>query len=140
MPASHPLAKTSTVNFLDTLEFDHIGMTEASAIHAFLRHICDGLHRSLKMRIQVGNFEAAARMIEAGVGIGIMPGSAARRHRRSMAIQILELNDEWALRQMFICVRSLRVLPLFARDLVELLIADSRDSEARGVPKFDEHG
>ena len=140
VPASHPLAKTSTVNFLDTLEFDHIGMTEASAIHAFLRQICDGLHRSLKMRIQVGNFEAAARMIEAGVGIGIMPGSAARRHRRSMAIQILELNDEWALRQMFICVRSLRVLPLFARDLVELLIADSRDSEARGVPKPDGGG
>lgn len=135
VPTSHPLAKTPTVDFLDTLEFDHIGMTEASAIHAFLRQICDGLHRSIKMRIQVGNFEAAARMIETGVGIGIMPESAARRHGRSMAIQILGLNDGWAFRQMFICVRSLSALPLFARDLVELLIADSRSSEPSEVPK-----
>ena len=38
----------------DTLELDHVGLSEASAIHAFLRQACDRLHRVLPTRIEVG--------------------------------------------------------------------------------------
>ncbi|MFM2120167.1 MAG: hypothetical protein RL722_1635, partial [Pseudomonadota bacterium] len=41
-------------------------------------------------------------------------------------------NDDWALRAQQICVRSLASLPGFARDLVELLVADARQSEQAG--------
>ena len=83
------------------------------------------MHRTLPTRIQVGNFEAACRMVEAGVGVSILPGSAARRHALTMAIATVPLSDAWALRQMQICVRSLQALPAFARDLVDLLVADA---------------
>jgi uncharacterized membrane protein len=42
-----------------------------------------------------------------------------------MAIAIVPLADPWAIRSMQICVRSLGALPLFARDLVDLLVADA---------------
>ena len=71
--ADHALARRKSVAFGDTLEYDYIGLHESSAIHAFLRQHSDLLHRPIKQRIQVGNFEAACRMIEAGVGIGILP-------------------------------------------------------------------
>ena len=126
VPHGHPMAGLASVDFADTLALDHIGLHEASAIHAFLRQICHGLHSSLRLRIQVGNFEAACRMIEATVGVGVLPESAARRHAQTMAIRIVPLRDEWSDRAMTICVRSLQALPNFARDLVVLLIEDSK--------------
>ncbi|MNT08956.1 LysR substrate binding domain protein [compost metagenome] len=63
-------------------------------------------------------------MIEAGVGIGILPESAARRHAKIMDIRIIQLSDEWSNREMQIVVRNLESLPSFARELVELLVED----------------
>jgi len=122
----HALAKAERVDFVDTLEFDHVGPQEGSAIHSFLRQICDQLHRSRRLRIQAGNFESACRMIEASIGVGILPESAARRHAQTMAIAIVPLRDEWALRAMQICTRRFEALPAFARDLVDLLVADAK--------------
>ena len=126
VPRDHPMAALPSVAFVDTLELEHIGLHESSAIHAFLRQICSGLHRTIRLRIQVGNFEAACRMIEATVGVSVLPESAARRHAETMAIQIVPLIDDWSLRAMQICVRSMESLPPFARDLVTLLIEDAR--------------
>ena len=69
-------------------------------------------------------------MIEAGVGVGVMPESAARRHAQSLDVRIVALADEWSLRQMHVCVRSLENLPGFARDLVDLLVEDAASSTA----------
>lgn len=125
VPRAHALANALVVDFADTLDYDHVGLQESSAIHAFLRQVCDQLHRPLKLRIQVGNFEAACRMIEATVGVAILPESAARRHAQTMAIAIVPLSDPWAIRSMQICVRSLGGLPRFARELVDLLVEDA---------------
>ena len=137
VPREHPLAALASVAFVDTLELEHIGLHESSAIHAFLRQICSRLHRTIRLRIQIGNFEAACRMIEASVGVGVLPESAARRHAQTMAIQIVPLVDEWSLRALQICVRSMASLPPFARDLVALLVEDARvASEAAGSPQW----
>ncbi len=125
VPRGHALAGGKPVAFADTLDLDHVGLHEASAIHAFLRRACDSLHRVLPTRIEVGNFEAACRMVEAGVGVSILPGSAARRHAQGMAIDTVALSDDWSLREMQICMRNLQALPPFARDLVDLLVADA---------------
>jgi DNA-binding transcriptional LysR family regulator len=128
VPRDHPMAALSSVAFADTLDLEHIGLHESSAIHGFLKQICSGLRRSIRLRIQIGNFEGACRMIEATVGVSVLPESAARRHAQTMAIHIVPLSDEWSLRAMQICVRRLDALPPFARDLVALLIEDARMS------------
>jgi DNA-binding transcriptional LysR family regulator len=125
VPSGHPLAPEPAVAFADSLAFDHIGLQEGSALRAFLQRLCDDLHRTLHLRIEVSNFEGACRMVEAGVGIGVMPASAARRHAQALDVRIVALADDWALRRMNVCVRSLENLPAFARDLVELLVADA---------------
>ena len=131
VPRSHALAKEKAVDFEQTLDLDFVCLSEASAIHTFLRQVCEQLHRPMQIRIQVGNFETGCRMIEAGVGVGILPASAAGRHAQSMDIALVPLNDAWALRAQQICVRSLSALPGFARDLVDLLVQDRRLAEAQ---------
>ena len=125
----HPFAQRTDVGFADTLDYEYVGLHESTAIHAFLRQHSDLLHRPIKQRIQVGNFEAACRMIEAGVGIGILPESAAQRHAKIMDIRIIHLSDEWSNREMQIVVRNLESLPSFARELVELLVEDAHQAD-----------
>jgi DNA-binding transcriptional LysR family regulator len=127
---NHPLAGEDVVSFEETLEFDHVGLHEASAIHAFVKQAANALNKPLKIRIQASNFEAVCRMVEANAGVGVLPESSARRHAQTMAIRIVHLSDEWALRKLHVCVRSMRLLPHFARELVELLVADSAKGAA----------
>lgn len=135
VPQQHPVAELPSMPLIDALEFDHVGLHEASALHAFLHRECEQLNKPLKVRIQVGSFESACRMIEAGVGVGVLPESAARRHARSMAIRLVPLSDAWALRSMQICVRSLTELPHFARDLIDLLSEDARQAQTMAAMK-----
>jgi DNA-binding transcriptional LysR family regulator len=117
----HPLANKVQVAFEETLQYEYVSLYEASAIHSFVSQFAP---HALKIRIQVGSFESVCRMVEANVGIGLLPESAAQRYSRVSAIRIIELSDMWAMREMQICVRNLELLPVFARDLIELLIAD----------------
>lgn len=126
VPRGHALAGTPSISFADTLDYDHIGLHESSAIRAFLQQICEGLGRPMQQRIQVSNFEAACRMVEAAVGVAILPESAAHRHAQTMAIAIVPLADAWAERALQIVVRSLEALPAYARELVDLLVEDAR--------------
>lgn len=126
VPRTHPLAGAGVIDFASTLEYDHVGLHESSAIHGFLGQVCAQSNRQLKLRIQVGNFEAACRMIEVSVGVAIVPESVARRHAQTMDIAIVPLSDAWAIRSMQICMRSFAALPGFARELVDLLAEDAR--------------
>jgi DNA-binding transcriptional LysR family regulator len=60
-------------------------------------------------------------MVEAGVGLGIVPETTARRAARTMAISAIDLEDSWATRDLTLCIRSLSDLPSSARQLVEHL-------------------
>ncbi len=62
------------------------------------------------------------RMIEARVGIGVMPEHVAERHMKSMRISVVKLLDEWSLQELRVCVRRFDELPLFARELVDRIL------------------
>jgi DNA-binding transcriptional LysR family regulator len=126
----HPLGALKTASFEQTIECDYVSLVSASALHTFLTKVAAGLHKTLKVRVQVSNFEALCRLIETNVGIGILPASAANRHSKSMNIRPVELTDPWAIRNMQICVLHLHSLPIFTRDLVEMLIMDAKTNAA----------
>lgn len=121
-PVGHPLTHKEGVCFEDTLEYEHVSLHEGSTLHAFLTDLVRDQRRKLQFRIQVRSFEAAFRMIEAGVGIGILPLSAALRHRRTMKLAIVELPEPWAIRERAVIVRELDGLPSCAKALIEALI------------------
>ncbi|MBB5214252.1 LysR family transcriptional regulator [Parapusillimonas granuli] len=127
--ADHPLAAHESVDFTETLAYDYVSLSESSAIHAFLLQAADELGRALRFRVEVGNFEAVCRMIAANVGIGVIPATAARRYVRDLPLRRVALNDAWALRRLHICVKQFDRLPVFAKELVSVLLKD----EAEGV-------
>ena len=124
-PSAHRLAARKTVAFAETLNDDFVGLSEWSAIHPFLLQAAAALGRTFRFRIEVGNFEAACRMVASGVGLGVVPESVALRQARNQDIAVVPLTDDWSVRQLHICVRDLAALPAFAQALVQTLVEDA---------------
>lgn len=129
-PKGHSLAGRASVAFADTLDEDQIGLQQGSTLQAFLAQITEQLGKPLKLRIQLAGFDAMCRMIGAGVGVGIVPESAAQRNRESMDLALVELTDPWSVRERYILVRDHEKLPAFARSLIETLCAHYAAPEA----------
>ncbi len=122
----HRFARRKRIAFAETLDEDAVGMQQGSTLQTFLAQITDQLGKPLKLRIQLSSFDAMCRMIGAGVGVGIVPESAARRNRESMGLALVELTDSWSVRERYILVRDQTALPAYARALIETLCAHYR--------------
>lgn len=120
--SEHPLAQLPSIGLEATLDYPHICLQEGSSLIRFLKDQVDSLQRDLNVRIQVFGFESMCRMIEAGVGIGIMPESSALRHQQTMDLKIVQLDESWALRERSIIVRDSQALPEYVKTLIRLLV------------------
>ena len=119
----HPLARRTKSAFAQVLDYDFVGLDRSSALQRFLADKAARIGQPLRLRVQLRSFDAVCRMVECNVGIGIVPETTARRAARTMAIVAVELSDPWAVRELTICIRRLRELPGYARQLVEHLRA-----------------
>jgi DNA-binding transcriptional LysR family regulator len=110
IPANHPLSDASAVNFADTLDFDHVGLAVTSSLGTLLAGKADMLGVTLKTSIEVKTFESAVRMVEAGLGITIIPDGVLAGGAPSDMVRVIPLLDDWSKRNHVICVRSDRQL------------------------------
>ncbi len=118
---SHPLARRDSVAFVEVLEHDLVGLDRSSALQRFLSAKAAALGQTIRLRVQLRSFDGVCRLVEAGVGIGIIPETTARRAQKSSRIRIVALADPWAARDLTICVRSYAALPPSAKKLVDHL-------------------
>jgi DNA-binding transcriptional LysR family regulator len=127
---NHRFARRKKIAFAETLDEDAVGMQQGSTLQTFLGQVVDSLGKPLKLRIQLSSFDAMCRMIGAGVGVGIVPESAARRNQVSMGIALVELTDAWSVRERYILVRDRAALPSYAQALIETLCGHYRPRSA----------
>ena len=73
--------------------------------------------------VDMGSLETFPFRSDRFVGVGIVPETTARRAARTMSLGIVELTDDWARRDLTICVRDLSQLAPYARELVKSLRA-----------------
>lgn len=118
VPAGGSFSGRGEIAFAETVGHDFVGLGTGSALQAHLGEHALRAGRALRFRVRVSGFEAVCRMVEQGVGLGVVPETAARRCRQSMAVEAIPLSDAWALRRLTICVRRLDALPAHSRALV----------------------
>lgn len=118
----HPLGRRKSIDFAQTLGEDHVGMHQGSTLQTFLADVTERLGKPLKLRIQLSSFDAMCRMIGAGVGVGIVPESAARRNAEAGQLSLVALNDAWSIRERYVLARERARLPTYAQELVEALV------------------
>ncbi|HEX7910836.1 MAG TPA: LysR family transcriptional regulator [Paraburkholderia sp.] len=102
VPQSHPLSRDEPIRFADTLDEDYVGLNSGSSLLARMTDAAFEAGRPLKLRIQVSSFDGICRMIEAGLGIGILPRAAVRPELVATRLRMIKLADPWATRTLWI--------------------------------------
>lgn len=119
----HPLATRDSAPFAEVLAFDLVGLERSSSLQRFLTDKAARAGRPLRARVQLRSFDAVCRLVESGVGVGVVPQSIARRAARTMNLAVIDLADDWAVRELMIVIRDLDDLRPSARELVKALRA-----------------
>jgi DNA-binding transcriptional LysR family regulator len=121
--ADHPLAARASVTFSEVLAHDFVGLERSSSLQRFLGAKAAREGRPLRLRVQLRSFDGVCRLVECGVGIGVVPQTTAARAAKTMRLGVVDLADDWAQRELLLCVRAMAELGLYARELVEELRA-----------------
>lgn len=110
VPRPHALAAARRVAFADVAHHPMIALADG----AFRAHVDAQAAKAgvrLTLRTRMRTFDGICRMVAHGVGVGIMPETAARRCGRSLPIAAVRLSDAWATRRLSLCVRADHALP-----------------------------
>ena len=122
-PRDHLVSHQRAIAFGDTLAYDHVGLAAGNALQDQLEDHAARAGRRLKLRVRLPGFDGVCRVVGSGIGVAVLPATAARRYQRSTGIRIIPLIDTWAPRLLTICVRSLAALPPHGQKLVDHLRA-----------------
>ena len=127
--ADHRLAERDISLFADTLDFDHIGLHAASSIYLRSQYAATQAGKSMRLRINVPGFDAVCRMVQANMGIGLIPDRAFEVVGAGMGLRAIRLRDEWARRDLRIVVRDAAHLSSTGRLVLDHLRAAGRPAQ-----------
>ena len=123
----HPLAASRSLAFPDTLDYDFVGLNQGSSLLQRVRDAALTHDKPLRLRIQVSSFDGMCRMIEAGLGIGILPDGAVAPGLPGDRLRAIPLTDAWAARSLWLGIRSeADLLPEAGKLLTHLRAAQPR--------------
>ncbi|MDR5782512.1 LysR family transcriptional regulator [Caballeronia sp. LZ065] len=103
LPPDHALAQADALSFADVVRFPLVALQAGGSLDQTLKEHADAARAALNVSVTVNSFDAQCRMVEAGLGIGIVPTSAASAFAGSRNFVRVPLHETWA------SARSLRV-------------------------------
>lgn len=117
LPAGHALAGVSAVGFRELTASGLVGIQAGGALDQLLHERAEAERIPLRFGVTVNSFDAACRMVQAGLGAAIVPTSAVTAYAGSDAFARRTLAEPWAARELHVV--SLRKSPqLRAVDLL----------------------
>ena len=123
VPAAHVLSSHAAIHFEEVLDWDIVGLHANSSISLAMRAAAAAAGRPLRQRIQVTGLDAMCRMIDNGLGVGLLPDRAFALMQGVGRLQAVPLTDPWAQRELRVVARDFDALPVTSRLLVEHLTA-----------------
>ena len=121
VPAGHDLSARAAIYFEEMLDWDIVGLHANSSISLAMRAAAAQAARPLRQRIQVTGLDAMCRMIDNGLGVGLLPDRAFALMHSVGRLAAVPLQDAWAHRELRLVARDFDALPVTARLLAEHL-------------------
>lgn len=130
LPPGHVLSGRASIAFADLLDHDFVCLERGSSIETLCRRAAEDLGSEVRVRVRVGSFEGQLRIIENGLGIGVVPRQVLDRQMRETGLTALALEDPWRLRPLHIGLRDHASLSRPARRLIAYLTQPSPNATA----------
>ncbi|OJX35868.1 MAG: LysR family transcriptional regulator [Burkholderiales bacterium 68-12] len=121
VPQGHALAAREAIPFDEVLACDIVGLHAGSSISLAMRQAAAQAGRPLRQRIQVTSLDAMCRMIDNGLGVGLLPDRAFALMQGVGRLAAVPLAEPWAERELSLVARDFAALPASARLLADHL-------------------
>lgn len=118
VPAGHPLAGRKRIAYAHTLDHEQVGLPPASAVQRQFERAAALAGKTLRYRTTVSGFDAALRVVAAGLAISVVPREIAVQHAAAARLRVIPLTDAWAERTFALCFRDRDALSPAAQALV----------------------
>jgi DNA-binding transcriptional LysR family regulator len=100
VPVGHPLEAYEKLSFTQLVESGLVGLQAGGALDRLLHERADIAKVSLKLKVTVNSFDAVCRMVEAGLGVAIVPQSAAAAYAGTGRFARRPLDEAWIEREL----------------------------------------
>ncbi|MDK3024119.1 LysR family transcriptional regulator [Cupriavidus taiwanensis] len=100
VPSSHALARRKRMRYAEVLEHPLVVVQPGGALDQDLREQAANLRLPFNQGVAVSSFEAACRMVEAGLGIAVLPASAGAAYAGTRRFVRVPLDEPWRERQL----------------------------------------
>lgn len=134
LPAAGPRRRSAALRFAELLDRPFVGLPPESGLSRFLAQQAARSGRLPQHRVRVGSFDAVARLVEAGVGVAVMPRAAAERWGEAR-VRIVPLKEAWAKRRLLICSSAHAETLPGVQALVGALLAANLHSGGGAAPR-----
>jgi DNA-binding transcriptional LysR family regulator len=128
LPASHPLAGERELQLRQLMAENFIVLAGTNAVNTRLFNAAAALGVPIKVRMQMRSFDAACRMVAAGLGGAVLPLQAIAPQLAHLPLKAVPVAEDWARRRHFLALRSGEEASAAARTLAEALRAPASDA------------
>lgn len=101
LPRGHALARQRSVSFAQALNVDLVGYATTSALHTYLSLQAAQLGQPLRLRANLGSFDAICTLVGQGVGAAVVPAAVLAKGDKRVTVR--PLADVWAKRSLVLC-------------------------------------
>ncbi|MEJ7928919.1 LysR family transcriptional regulator [Ramlibacter sp. AN1015] len=121
VPQGHALAGFTQVRLPQLLDQHFIVLTGANALSTRLFNAAAALGQTPRVRMQMRSFDAACRMVAAGLGVAVLPRQAIAPQLAHLRIRAIAVDEDWAQRTHHLALRTGADASAAARTLVDAL-------------------
>lgn len=120
VPQGHPLATESAIAFADSLPFSHIALHKDSPLYRMLDQAARQGKKTIKYEVHVKSFDAVCRMVQADLGVAVIPRQAISYTEGPLLVGV-PLTNSWASRRFHIVCRPTPYLSNVCKSFLEFL-------------------
>lgn len=121
LPAGHALAAAEQLAFADVARHPMVCVQTGGALDRQLRERAGAAGLALQISVAVHSYDGVARMVEAGMGLAILPQSAAKSHAGAPLFARRPLAEPWAPRALRLYALHKTPRPAAVSALIEAL-------------------
>ena len=109
VPSQHELADYDELLFEQSLAYEQIILRSGTQINYQITKAAMEANRHLKIRAEIDSYETMALLVNAGMGVAVIPRQSTEIFQIPNT-HFIKLNDDWAQRQLLIAIRNKKEL------------------------------